>query len=201
MDLCASSWFDTPRAGKVVPSPPCSPRRIVPRRTFVTDLFAAPVNAHLLSMLRSLEAQRDLVLDALRVYLGTGLFFRGLALLMTDGGLQQLLGATEPGLGLTGLSVYVIAAHLVGGALLAVGLYTRLAALVQLPVLVGAVFLVHWRDGLLSADQSLEFSALVLFLLLLVCTFGSGRWSLDAKWRRPPAPVVPGSPRRPAPQN
>ncbi len=152
-------------------------------------------------MLRSLEAQRDLVLDALRVYLGTGLFFRGLALLMTEGGLQQLLGATEPGLGLTGLSVYVIAAHLVGGALLAVGLYTRLAALVQLPVLVGAVFLVHWRDGLLSADQSLEFSALVLFLLLLVSTFGSGRWSLDAKWRRPPAPIVPGSPRRPAAQN
>ena len=56
-------------------------------------------------MLRSLEAQRDLVLDALRVYLGTGLSFRGLALLMTAGGLQQLLCATEPGLGLTGLSV------------------------------------------------------------------------------------------------
>ncbi|MEF8817568.1 MAG: DoxX family protein [Salinibacter sp.] len=144
-------------------------------------------------MLRSLEAQRDLVLDALRVYLGTGLFFRGLALLATDSGLQQLVSTTEPGLGLAGLSVYVIGAHLVGGAFLAVGFYTRLAALVQLPILGGAVFLVHWQDGLLSADQSLEFSALVLFLLLLVCTFGSGRWSLDAKWRRPPAPVVSGS--------
>jgi len=151
-------------------------------------------------MLRSLEAQRDLVLDALRVYLGTGLFFRGLVLLTTEGGLQQLVGTTEPGLGLAGLSIYVTTAHLVGGAFLAVGLYTRIAALVQLPVLVGAVFLVHWHDGLLSANQSLEFSALVLFLLLLVCTFGSGRWSLDAKWRRPPAPVLPET-RRPAPKN
>ncbi len=146
-----------------------------------------------MSMLRSLEAQRDLVLDALRVYLGTGLFFRGLALLFTEKGLQQLLGTAEPSLGLAGLSVYVATAHLVGGALLAVGLYTRLAALVQLPVLGGAVSLVHWQDGLLSANQSLEFSALVLFLLLLVCTFGSGRWSLDAKWRRPPVPVASGS--------
>lgn len=152
-------------------------------------------------MLRSLEAQRDLVLDALRGFLGTGLFFRGLALLATEGGLRQLVGTTEPGLGLTGLSVYVIGAHLIGGALLAVGFYTRLAALVQVPILVGAVFLVHWQDGLLSADQSLEFSALVLFLLLLVCTFGSGRWSLDAKWRRPPALVVSESSRRPAAQN
>ena len=140
-----------------------------------------------MSLLRSLEARRDLVLDALRVYLGTGLFFRGLALLLTDTGLQQLAGSTNPGL--TGLAVYVITAHLVGGAFLAVGLYTRLAALVQLPILVGAVVVVHWQDGLLSANQSLEFSALVLFLLVLVCAFGGGRWSLDAKWRRAPTPV------------
>lgn len=140
-----------------------------------------------MSLLRSLEAQRDLVLDALRVYLGTGLFFRGLALLATDTGLQQLAGSTS--FGLSGLTVYVTTAHLVGGALLAVGLYTRLAALVQLPILAGAVVVVHWQDGLLSANQSLEFSALVLFLLVLVCTFGSGRWSLDARWRHPPAPM------------
>lgn len=146
-----------------------------------------------MSLLRSLESQRDLVLDALRVYLGTGLFFRGLALLVTEEGLQQLVGTTEPGLGLTGLTVYVTVAHLVGGALLAVGLYTRLAALVQLPILVGAVVVVHWQDGLLSANQSFEFSALVLFLLVLVCAFGSGRWSLDARWRRAPAPVSSSS--------
>ncbi|MFB6273579.1 MAG: DoxX family protein [Salinibacter sp.] len=154
-----------------------------------------------MSIFRTLEAHRDLVLDALRVYLGTGLFFRGLVLLTTEGGLQQLVGTAEPGLGIMGLSIYVTAAHLVGGAFLAVGLYTRLAAFVQLPVLAGAVFLVHWNDGLLSANQSLEFSALVLFLLVLVCAFGSGRWSLDARWRRPPTPVVSESSQRPAAQD
>lgn len=153
-----------------------------------------------MSIFRNLEAHRDLVLDALRVYLGTGLFFRGLALLTTKGGLQQLVGTAEPGLGLAGLSIYVTAAHLVGGAFLAVGLYTRIAALAQVPILVGAVFLVHWNNGLLSADQSLEFSALVLFLLVLVCAFGSGRWSLDAQWRQAPPPVVQSSSRRSATQ-
>jgi uncharacterized membrane protein YphA (DoxX/SURF4 family) len=84
-----------------------------------------------------------LVLDILRVYLGAGLFFRGLALLLTDGGLRQLVGGTAPEVSFSGIVVYVTAAHLVGGALITVGLYTRLAALAQLPVLAGAVFLVH----------------------------------------------------------
>jgi uncharacterized membrane protein YphA (DoxX/SURF4 family) len=137
--------------------------------------------SRLSSLLRRLETNRHLVLDAIRVYLGAGLFFRGLALLLTDTGLQQLVGGAAPSLTTSGVAVYVTTAHVVGGAMLAVGLYTRLAALVQLPILAGAVLLVHWQDGLLSANQSLEFSALVLFLLGLVALFGGGRWSLDAR--------------------
>jgi uncharacterized membrane protein YphA (DoxX/SURF4 family) len=131
---------------------------------------------------RRLDAQRHLVLDAIRVYLGAGLFFRGLVLLLTDTGLQQLTGGAAPSLTTSGIALYVTTAHLVGGAFLLAGLYTRLAALVQLPILVGAVLLVHWQGGLLSANQSLEFSSLVLFLLALVVLFGGGRWSLDARW-------------------
>jgi uncharacterized membrane protein YphA (DoxX/SURF4 family) len=130
---------------------------------------------------RRIEANRHIVIDVVRVYLGAGLFFRGLALALTDSGLQQLTGGAAPSLTTSGVALYVMAAHLVGGALLIVGLYTRLAALVQLPVLSGAVLVVHWQNGLLSANQSLEFSALVLFLLGLVFLFGGGRWSLDAR--------------------
>ena len=131
--------------------------------------------------LRRIESNRHLVLDVVRVYLGAGLFFRGLALALTDTGLQQLTGGAAPSVTTSGVALYVMTAHLVGGALLVVGLYTRLAALVQIPVLAGAVLVVHWQNGLLSANQSLEFSALVLFLLGLVFLFGGGRWSLDAR--------------------
>lgn len=141
-------------------------------------------------VLRRIEARRDLVLDMLRVYLGAGLFFRGLALLLTDEGLRRLAGGIAAEGQFSVIAAYVITAHIVGGALMALGLYTRWAALVQLPVLAGAVFLVHWREGLLSANQSFEFSALVLFLLLIVCVFGSGRWSLDARWRNRVPPVL-----------
>ncbi len=135
----------------------------------------------LTDVLHQLGSNRHLVLDAVRVYLGAGLFFRGLVLLTTDTGLQEFAGGAAPSLPVSGLATYVMAAHVVGGALLVVGLYTRLAAIVQLPVLIGAVILVHWQNGLLSANQSLEFSALVLFLLVLVVLFGGGKWSLDAR--------------------
>jgi hypothetical protein len=63
--------------------------------------------------------------------------------------------------------------------MLAAGLLTRLAALIQIPILAGAVFLVHLEQGLLSANQSLEFSSLVFFLLVVVFVFGPGEWSAD----------------------
>jgi uncharacterized membrane protein YphA (DoxX/SURF4 family) len=47
------------------------------------------------------------------------------------------------------------------------------------PILIGAVFFVHRGEGLLTATQSLEFSALVLFLLLVFVVSGAGKLSLD----------------------
>lgn len=53
-----------------------------------------------------------------------------------------------------------------------------LAAAVQVPILVGAVFLVHLREGLF-ASQNLEFALLVLFLLVLTVVHGGGGLSAD----------------------
>lgn len=127
-----------------------------------------------------LDRNKDLALDLVRTYLGIGLFVRGI-LFMGDVGLsvEELMGSAELSFASAALMHYVTIAHLVGGVFLAIGLLTRLAALVQVPILVGAVFLVHLQDGLLTADQSLEFSALVLFLLVVVTLFGPGRWSVD----------------------
>lgn len=127
-----------------------------------------------------LDDNRDLALDLIRIYLGIGLFVRG-ALFVGDVGLsvEELMGGAAPSFGSAALMHYVTLAHLVGGIFLAMGLLTRIAAAVQLPILFGAVFIIHFQDGLLTADQSLEFSALVLFLLAVLVLFGAGRWSVD----------------------
>lgn len=76
---------------------------------------------------------------------------------------------------------YIAIVHLIGGALLAVGFFTRLAALIQIPILFGAVFFVHLKQGFLQSGQSLELSIMVLFILVIFFLFGAGELSIDNK--------------------
>jgi putative oxidoreductase len=128
------------------------------------------------------DSRRELWLDCVRIYLGLGLFARGLLLVCDvrmDFFVNVLSRSDEPWLLSAALLHYIALAHFVGGAMLALGLLTRLAALAQIPILAGAVFIVHRQDGLFALGQSLEFSALVLFLLCVFLVSGAGRLSLD----------------------
>jgi putative oxidoreductase len=84
------------------------------------------------------------------------------------------------------LSHYVIFAHILGGPLIAVGLFTRIACLIQLPILLGAVFMVNYPKGYLSIGQHMELWASVLVLagLVILMIFGAGYYSIDAKRRK-----------------
>jgi len=127
------------------------------------------------------ESHRELWLDCVRIYLGLGLFARGLLLFQNTptGYMVDLFErADQPWLQTALLLHYVILAHLIGGALLLIGFCTRLAAVAQIPILVGAV-LIHRSEGLFAIGQSLELSALVLFLLIIIAISGPGRLSFD----------------------
>jgi putative oxidoreductase len=58
--------------------------------------------------------------------------------------------------------------------------------LIQLPVLIGAVFLVNAPKGFLSLGNhmELEISLVVMAGLLIFMIFGAGRYSIDEKRRR-----------------
>lgn len=127
-----------------------------------------------------IQANQDMALDLVRMYLGVGLFVRGVLILSdTSAFLEGVTGGADAAFVSAAVMHYVAIAHLFAGALLAIGLLTRIAAIVQLPILVGAVFFTHLQEGLLTAGQSLEFSALVLFLLVVLTVFGAGRLSAD----------------------
>lgn len=130
-------------------------------------------------LIHAADEHKEVVLDLVRIYLGVGLFVRGVLFVTEAKGVEALVDLSEFSLLPAAVVHYVSFVHLLGGLMLAVGLLTRLTAFLQIPILAGAVFLVHWQDGLLAADQSLEFSALVLFLLVVVFLWGAGRWSAD----------------------
>jgi uncharacterized membrane protein YphA (DoxX/SURF4 family) len=119
-------------------------------------------------------------MDLIRIYLGIGLMVRGALFISRPDILVEFLKRTHSWFVPLAAAQYVVAAHLCGGILLALGLGTRVAAAVQIPPLLGAVLFVHIGEGLLTAGQSLEFAALVLVMLIAFSVFGAGRVSLDA---------------------
>ena len=126
----------------------------------------------------------SLALDLLRIYLGIALFVRGAEFMSRPDILQSYIAKSEQWFVPIVIGHFVIAAHVAGGLLLALGLATRAAAIAQIPVLMGAVFLVHWKEGLLTAGQSLELSGLVLAMLAVIAVFGPGHFSVDYELER-----------------
>ena len=126
-----------------------------------------------------LEARRHLCFEVLRIYLGAGLFVKGVLFASDPKALSGWAsqGSLEASIAI--LAHYIVLAHLVGGLMLAVGLLTRVAAAVNVPILIGAVVFVHASDGLFTRAQGLEFTLLVLLALVLMVWHGSGQWSLD----------------------
>jgi uncharacterized membrane protein YphA (DoxX/SURF4 family) len=127
------------------------------------------------------HAHEDIFIDLVRIYLGVGLFIKGVFLMTHRQELIRLIESSgDLFIAPATVAHFVIPAHVFGGLLLAVGLLTRVAALIQLPILIGAVFWVYLPKMMLPEPrQNLEFSALVLFLLILIVLFGPGRWSVD----------------------
>ena len=129
--------------------------------------------------MRWLDTHRDLFIDLVRIYLGIGLLIMGVHFVVHQASLLSLMEASNLPAASVALTHYIAMAHMGGGLLMAIGLCTRLAALCQVPILFGAVFLVHGPGGLFTSAQTLEFSALVLVLLVLFSLFGAGRLSVD----------------------
>ena len=145
--------------------------------------------AGLTQTLKRVESNKDICFDLLRIYLGVGLFVKGIMFLGDMSSLSDLLlksGRFQPVSFL--LTHYIPLAHVGGGLMMALGLWTRTAVLANIPVLFGAVFFVYFDQGLFTQNQGLEFTALVLFLLCVLLIWGPGRWSVDAYLRKSAGP-------------
>jgi uncharacterized membrane protein YphA (DoxX/SURF4 family) len=76
---------------------------------------------------------------------------------------------------------YTVFAHIAGGLCLALGIFTRMAGLIQIPVLLGAVFFVSTNEEMLRPYSELFLSILVLLLLFYFLIAGNGPWSVKLK--------------------
>ncbi len=126
------------------------------------------------------KTHNDVALDVIRVFVGIALFIRGVLFISDSGVIMEIIAVGEIDYFLPSLVFYVaILTHIMGGILMALGLLTRIAALIQIPVLLGAVVIALLQGGLFLPTQSLELSALVLVLLVVFLVCGSGKYSLN----------------------
>jgi len=74
------------------------------------------------------------------------------------------------------MSNYIAFAHILGGILLILGVLTRFACLIQIPILVGAIFFVN--SSLYRPFSALALPIIVLLLVIWFLVVGDGKWSL-----------------------
>ncbi|MBL7738241.1 MAG: DoxX family protein [Chitinophagaceae bacterium] len=119
--------------------------------------------------------------DIIRMALGLFLCYKGIDFLRNMSEVEGLVGTNLPFSSFVLVLVvhYVVFAHLMGGILLALGTMTRLACLVQIPILIGAVIFINSSSGFFKPFSELGLSILVLALLIWFLVVGNGPWSVD----------------------
>ena len=131
-------------------------------------------------ILESLNSNQNIAYSLIRTFLGIVLFVRGWILFSNPDAIMELVSDNQYHMWFS----YVTMGHLIGGFFVAIGLFTRLGSLIQIPILIGAIFVVSEKN-LMREDQSLELAGLVLFLLVICFIFGSGAKSLGSRFKFP----------------
>lgn len=127
-------------------------------------------------------------LDIIRIVLGILIFSKGIAIVSNTASLQDLLLQNNV-FGFSGLmasaALHIVGfVHLVGGILIAIGLVTRFAAVIQIPILLCAVVFINLSKGFSALNSELWLSIIVLMLLVLFWVVGSGPYSVDQAMKR-----------------
>ena len=122
------------------------------------------------------------LLDILRIAFGLFLCLKGVEFLNNMSHLMNLMTGNLVYFGsfaLLLLGHYIVFAHILGGILLMLGVLTRFACLIQIPVMIGAIIFVNSSSEVMNPYSELLLSVLVLLLLCYFLIIGNGPWSFS----------------------
>ncbi len=120
------------------------------------------------------ERYREEIYAVLRIVVGFLFFWHGT---------QKLFGFPVPSpFEVPAVVVYIAGPiELVGGAFIAIGLFTQWAAFLSSGLMAFGYFLAHAPKGLLPILNGGDLSVLYCFIFLYISARGSGIWSLDGR--------------------
>ena len=114
----------------------------------------------------------------LRAALGIALVSKGISFISDIISLKSLLAESSFGFLPDWIALVITWIHLLCGFLITIGLFTRLSALILIPILIGAV-IINLSIGIFTPGSELVFSLLVLVLLVFFLFEGGGEISVD----------------------
>ena len=121
-------------------------------------------------------------LDIIRIALGIFLCWKGVDFLRNTSDLIALMKNTSPfgEFVIILMAHYVAFAHVLGGLFLAIGMFTRAACLIQIPILLGAIIFVNFSatKEAFNPYSELFLSVIVLLLLIYFLIIGNGPLSV-----------------------
>lgn len=118
-------------------------------------------------------------IDIIRIALGLFLCYKGVDFLFNMSELIGLMTTKDnfDSFAYTLGGHFVVFAHIFGGIFLALGLHTRFACLIQIPILLGAIIFLGTSKEMLRPYSELFLSIIVLLLLCYFLIAGNGPWS------------------------
>jgi putative oxidoreductase len=140
------------------------------RTSFPVDRSFVQTNTGMSSLYAHLDRARPHVLSLVRIVA---------ALLFLQHGLSKFFGFPTPGPPLAGLEIAAASIETFGGLVLAIGLFTRWAALIISGEMAFAYFIAHAPHSFFPLANHGESAVLFCFVFLYFVFAGPGPWSLD----------------------
>ena len=115
----------------------------------------------------------------LRITLGLSLTIKGIQFIQNNALIRDVFNESLVLQRYFWLQTIVPVLNIICGFLIILGLFTRVAAIIQIPILVGAIIFVHAKKGLFAGESGLAFSILILLALIFFAFQGGGAFSWD----------------------
>jgi len=111
-----------------------------------------------------------------RVILGLTLFIKGVSFIRNKVLIETLISKNAILEKLTFLNLLIPFIHILGGFFILIGIYTRIAILIQIPIIIAAIIFLFDSGGD-SYFNEIAFAITILIMLVIYLKFGDGFYS------------------------
>ena len=114
-----------------------------------------------------------------RIGLGICLFVKGIQFVENNSIIRKVFSESLLLQNYYWLQMFIPWIHILGGVFIIIGLFTRFAVLIQIPIVICAIIFVDTNKGIFEGEKNLFLSIVILILLIVFLIEGGGHLSWD----------------------